>query len=171
MPGRTAYFGLYDAGKPKEGETVVVSGAAGAVGCIVVQLAKIRGCRVVAIAGTDEKLRVLYLPHPPTVYARRVRNLASHDSRMRSGSKRSWAPMRYSITRDGRRLRMSVLPSPRPVPPALTCTSTIPVRFVTARHSKRHPHLNVLRSLWLRLQVASSPTPLSSITSIPSLAS
>jgi NADPH-dependent curcumin reductase CurA len=85
MPGRTAYFGLYEAGKPKAGETVVVSGAAGAVGSIVVQvrthnthtglrsvdpdflvlvmfayrqLAKIRGCRVVAIAGSDDKLRV-----------------------------------------------------------------------------------------------------------------
>lgn len=59
MPGRTAYFGLYEAGKPKAGETVVVSGAAGAVGSIVVQLAKIRGCRVVAIAGSDDKLRWL----------------------------------------------------------------------------------------------------------------
>jgi len=59
MPGRTAYFGLYDAGKPKKGETVVVSGAAGAVGSIVVQLAKIRGCRVVAIAGSDDKTKWL----------------------------------------------------------------------------------------------------------------
>jgi len=55
MPGRTAYFGLFDIGNPQPGETVVVSGAAGAVGSIVVQLAKIKGCRVVAIAGTEEK--------------------------------------------------------------------------------------------------------------------
>ena len=53
--GPTAYFGFLDIGKPKEGETVVVSAAAGAVGSIVCQLAKIKGCRVVAIAGNDDK--------------------------------------------------------------------------------------------------------------------
>ena len=51
MPGMTAYFGLLDVGQPKEGETVVVSGAAGAVGKIVGQVARIKGCRVVGIAG------------------------------------------------------------------------------------------------------------------------
>jgi NADPH-dependent curcumin reductase len=55
MPGLTAYFGLLDVGAPKEGETVVVSGAAGAVGSVVGQIAKIRGCRVVGIAGGPEK--------------------------------------------------------------------------------------------------------------------
>ncbi|MBV9959425.1 MAG: NADP-dependent oxidoreductase [Acidobacteria bacterium] len=55
IPGLTAYFGLYDIGQPKEGETVVVSGAAGAVGTIVCQLAKFKGCRVVGVAGSDEK--------------------------------------------------------------------------------------------------------------------
>jgi NADPH-dependent curcumin reductase CurA len=55
MPGLTAYFGLLDIGQPAAGETVVVSGAAGAVGTLVCQLAKIKGCRVVAIAGSDEK--------------------------------------------------------------------------------------------------------------------
>jgi len=59
MPGLTAYFGLLDIGKPKEGETVVVSGAAGAVGMTVCQIAKIKGCRVVGIAGSDEKSRYL----------------------------------------------------------------------------------------------------------------
>lgn len=59
MPGLTAYFGLLDIGRPKEGETVVVSGAAGAVGMTVCQIAKIRGCRVVGIAGSDEKNRYL----------------------------------------------------------------------------------------------------------------
>lgn len=59
MPGLTAYFGLLDVGQPKEGETVVVSGAAGAVGMTVCQIAKIRGCRVVGIAGGDEKNRYL----------------------------------------------------------------------------------------------------------------
>eukprot|EP01124_Arcella_intermedia_P032025 TRINITY_DN7394_c0_g1_i2.p1 TRINITY_DN7394_c0_g1~~TRINITY_DN7394_c0_g1_i2.p1 ORF type:complete len:212 (-),score=52.20 TRINITY_DN7394_c0_g1_i2:89-724(-) len=59
MPGRTAYFGLFDAGKAKAGETVVVSGAAGAVGSIVVQLAKIKGCRVVGIAGSETKIKYL----------------------------------------------------------------------------------------------------------------
>jgi NADPH-dependent curcumin reductase len=55
MPGMTGYFGLMDVGQPKPGETVVVSGAAGAVGQTVGQLAKIKGCRVVGIAGGKEK--------------------------------------------------------------------------------------------------------------------
>jgi len=55
MPGLTAYFGLLDVGQPKEGETVVVSGAAGAVGTVVGQIAKIKGCRAVGIAGSDQK--------------------------------------------------------------------------------------------------------------------
>jgi hypothetical protein len=53
--GATAYFGLLDVGQPKAGETVVVSAAAGAVGQIVGQIAKIKGCRVVGIAGSDDK--------------------------------------------------------------------------------------------------------------------
>jgi NADPH-dependent curcumin reductase CurA len=59
MTGLTAYFGLLDIGKPKAGETVVVSGAAGAVGSIVGQIAKAMGCRVVGIAGSDEKVEQL----------------------------------------------------------------------------------------------------------------
>lgn len=55
LTGLTAYFGLLDIGQPKEGETVVVSGAAGSVGMFVGQIAKIKGARVVGIAGTDEK--------------------------------------------------------------------------------------------------------------------
>jgi NADPH-dependent curcumin reductase len=55
MPGMTAYFGLLDIGQPKPGETVVVSGAAGAVGAVVGQIAKIKGCRVVGIAGGAAK--------------------------------------------------------------------------------------------------------------------
>lgn len=58
-PGMTAYFGLLDIGKPKEGETVVVSGAAGAVGSVAGQIAKIRGCRVIGIAGGPEKCAYL----------------------------------------------------------------------------------------------------------------
>jgi NADPH-dependent curcumin reductase CurA len=57
MPGVTAYFGLLDIGKPKEGDTVVVSGAAGAVGGLVGQIAKLKDCRVVGIAGGPEKCR------------------------------------------------------------------------------------------------------------------
>jgi NADPH-dependent curcumin reductase CurA len=53
--GMTAYFGLLDIGKPKRGETVVISAAAGAVGSVVGQIAKIYGCRIVGIAGTHEK--------------------------------------------------------------------------------------------------------------------
>jgi len=55
LTGLTAYFGLLEIGKPIAGETVVVSGAAGAVGTVVCQIAKMKGCRVVAIAGSDEK--------------------------------------------------------------------------------------------------------------------
>ncbi|WP_367850243.1 NADP-dependent oxidoreductase [Rhodoferax sp. WC2427] len=55
MPGMTGYFGLLDIGQPQPGETVVVSGAAGAVGQTVGQLAKIKGCRVVGIAGGPAK--------------------------------------------------------------------------------------------------------------------
>ena len=53
--GPTAYFGLLDIGRPKEGETVVVSAAGGAVGSIVGQIAKIKGCRVIGLAGNDNK--------------------------------------------------------------------------------------------------------------------
>ncbi|SDX68735.1 NADP-dependent oxidoreductase [Hymenobacter psychrophilus] len=59
MTGLTAYFGLLDICDPKEGETVVVSGAAGAVGMVVGQLAKIKGARVIGTAGSDEKVAYL----------------------------------------------------------------------------------------------------------------
>ena len=59
VTGLTAYFGLLDIGKPSKGETVVVSAAAGAVGSVVGQLAKIHGCHVVGLAGSDDKCRHL----------------------------------------------------------------------------------------------------------------
>ena len=59
MPGMTAYFGLFAIGEPKAGETVVVSGAAGAVGATVGQLAKVTGCRVVGIAGGRDKCKYI----------------------------------------------------------------------------------------------------------------
>ncbi|MFZ0180188.1 MAG: NADP-dependent oxidoreductase [Candidatus Dormiibacterota bacterium] len=59
IPGMTAYFGLLEVGRPVAGETVVVSAAAGAVGQLVGQIAKIKGCRVVGIAGGAEKCRVI----------------------------------------------------------------------------------------------------------------
>jgi len=55
LTGVTAYFGLLDIGEPKEGETVVVSGASGATGSVVAQIAKIKGCNVIGIAGGEEK--------------------------------------------------------------------------------------------------------------------
>lgn len=59
MPGMTAYFGFLEICQPKAGETVVVSGAAGAVGSLVGQIAKIKGCRTVGIAGADDKIKYL----------------------------------------------------------------------------------------------------------------
>ncbi len=59
MTGLTAYFGLTEIGKPRGGETLVVSGAAGAVGSVAGQIGKLKGCRVVGIAGTDEKVEML----------------------------------------------------------------------------------------------------------------
>lgn len=59
MTGLTAYLGLTEVGVPKAGETLVVSGAAGAVGSIVGQIGKIRGCRVVGITGSDQKIALL----------------------------------------------------------------------------------------------------------------
>ncbi len=59
MPGMTAYFGLLDVGQPRAGDTVIVSGAAGAVGATVGQIAKIKDCRVVGIAGGPAKCRYL----------------------------------------------------------------------------------------------------------------
>ncbi|MEN3950144.1 NADP-dependent oxidoreductase [Iodidimonas sp. SYSU 1G8] len=59
ITGLTAYFGLIEVGRPKAGETVVVSAAAGAVGNVVGQIAKVLGCRVVGIAGSDDKCRWL----------------------------------------------------------------------------------------------------------------
>jgi NADPH-dependent curcumin reductase CurA len=59
ISGLTAYFGLLDVGRPQAGETVVVSGAAGSVGSVVGQIARIKGCRVVGIAGGADKCRWL----------------------------------------------------------------------------------------------------------------
>ncbi len=59
MPGNTAYFGFLEICEPKAGETVVVNGAAGAVGSLVGQIAKIKGCRVIGYAGTDDKVKWL----------------------------------------------------------------------------------------------------------------
>lgn len=59
MPGLTAYFGLLEVGQLQQRENVFVSGAAGAVGSVVGQIAKIKGCRVIGSAGTDEKVRYL----------------------------------------------------------------------------------------------------------------
>jgi len=59
MPGATAYFGLHDILEPKSGEVVLVSGAAGAVGSMVGQMAKIKGCTVIGFAGSDAKVAYL----------------------------------------------------------------------------------------------------------------
>jgi len=59
ITGLTAYFGLLEIGRPKQGETVVISAAAGATGSVVGQIAKLHGCRVVGIAGSEDKCRWL----------------------------------------------------------------------------------------------------------------
>ncbi|XP_070491673.1 prostaglandin reductase 1-like isoform X1 [Chironomus tepperi] len=59
MPGNTVYFGFLEICQPKEGETVVVTGAAGAVGTLVGQVAKLKGCRVIGFAGSDDKCKWL----------------------------------------------------------------------------------------------------------------
>lgn len=59
MPGNTVYFGFLELLNPKQGETVVVTGGAGAVGSLVGQTAKLRGCRVIGFAGSDEKCKWL----------------------------------------------------------------------------------------------------------------
>lgn len=59
IPGLSAYFGLLDIGKPKTGETLVISGAAGAVGSCAAQIGKLMGCRVVGIVGSDAKVKYL----------------------------------------------------------------------------------------------------------------
>jgi NADPH-dependent curcumin reductase CurA len=59
MPGLTAYFGLLDVGRLQDGDTVVISGAAGAVGSVAGQIAKLKGCRTIGIAGGEDKCRWL----------------------------------------------------------------------------------------------------------------
>ena len=59
MPGLTAYFGLFHVGRPQSGKTIVISGATGTVGSTVGQLAKIKGCQVIGITSSDEKIKYL----------------------------------------------------------------------------------------------------------------
>jgi len=66
MPGLTAFFGLLDICDPQPGETVVVSAAAGAVGMLAGQVARIKGCRVVGVAGSDAKISWLLVSSAST---------------------------------------------------------------------------------------------------------
>ena len=97
MTGLTAYFGLLDVGRPKAGETVVVSGAAGATGSVVGQIAKIKGCRAIGIAGGADKCawvvreaRVRRL-HRLQVGERRRPGSASSAPRASTSTSTTWA--------------------------------------------------------------------------------
>ena len=87
IAGLTAYFGLLDVGKPKAGETVVVSAAAGSVGSIVGQIAKIKGCRVVGIAGGKDKCHWLT---SELGFDAAVDYVEVQDALLRSWQTRSW---------------------------------------------------------------------------------
>ena len=79
MPGNTAYFGLLELCQPKAGETIVVTGAAGAVGSLVGQIAKIRGCRVIGYAGSEEKIKFLKnIGFDEAFNYKTVRTIAAH---------------------------------------------------------------------------------------------
>ena len=95
--GLAAYWGLFDIGKPVEGDTVLVSGAAGATGSLVVQMAKLKGCRVVGTAGSDDKCSVAHrrrsaldggdqLQAPPATSPRRCFDGVSARRRMSSST-------------------------------------------------------------------------------------
>jgi NADPH-dependent curcumin reductase CurA len=95
MPGVTAYFGFLEICQPKPGETVLVSGAAGAVGSLVGQIAKIKGCRVVGIAGTDDKVAWMHKElgfdaafnyKSTSDYSAKLKELCPNGSRISSGA-------------------------------------------------------------------------------------
>jgi hypothetical protein len=91
MTGLTAYFGLLDTGRLKAGDTVVVSGAAGAVGSVVGQIAKIKGCRAIGIAGGPDTPRSIT---GPGTYARPCASTrrAASTSTSTTWAARSWTP-------------------------------------------------------------------------------
>lgn len=108
MPGRTAWFGLTEVGRPKAGDVVVVSGASGAVGSLVVQFAKRHGCTVIGIAGGPEKCAfVRSLGAVGEV--RRDRGQAHRAARLRKLARRVAAVVRRKPSREAAGSRMSGL--------------------------------------------------------------
>ncbi|HET7524655.1 MAG TPA: NADP-dependent oxidoreductase [Burkholderiaceae bacterium] len=99
MPGMTAYFGLLDVGRPAPGETVLVSGAAGAVGQTVGQLAKIKGCRAVGIAGGPAKCEwvVRELGFDACIDYKAVAPPAAASDPTPAGAQRKWDAVREGL--------------------------------------------------------------------------
>jgi NADPH-dependent curcumin reductase CurA len=83
MPGLTAYYGLLEIGQPKAGETVFVSAASGAVGSIVCQIAKLKGCHVVGSAGSDETIKKQTISSPKS--AENARMVSMFTTKMWAG--------------------------------------------------------------------------------------
>jgi len=153
MPGMTAYFGLLEIGKPKQGETVFVSGSAGAVGSLVGQIAKIKGCRVVGSAGSQQKVdyvtRKGRLPRAP-VQARGLRQVS------RKGET-SLCPRQNLFTRFGSAGSGPL--SGRIRPRTATCTTSPSRGSTRTTAAGRTPAASVVTTCrwWLRLWTSHIP--------------
>ena len=160
MPGLTAYVGLLDIGQPKPGETVVVSAASGAVGSVVGQIAKIKGCRAVGVAGgagevrlrgPRARLRRLRQPSRSAISSRRSRSSARRASTSTSRTSAArWSTAVFRLAQQGRAhsaLRLDLglqrhraVPGP-PLRPLLVSRAMIK-GFIVSDHGDRLPRFS-----------------------------